>query len=435
VPGDGVDVSSPRRLSLQEILSSFLDFRYATVTRRIEFQLGEIRRRIHILEGLEKVFDALDEVIRIIRKSEGKADAAGKLMKRFSLGDEQADAILELKLYRLARLEILVVQKELADRRTEASRLEALLKSEAKRWQLVRDELVEIRRLFADKRRTRVLGAVDEPEYQEEDFIIAEDANVILSAQGWVKRVREIKDLSATRLREGDSVLAAVAGSTRAAVAFFSNLGSCYVCRIHDLPGTSGYGDPVQKLFKLADGERMVAMLSFDARALDVPPPSEGAAEPEPPLAVAVTRGGLGFRFSLRPHRDPSTRAGRRFARLNDGDEVLSVMPVGDADAILCASSDGHALGVPVEELALLSGPGKGSMVMKIDEGERLIGAALALGPRDVITVETEKGKVMDIVADKIAGARAARGQPIVKRDRFARVVPPPVVAPTLEVS
>jgi len=434
-PTDKADISAPRRMGLQEILSKFLDFRYVTVKRRTEFQLGELRRRIHVLEGFEKVFDALDEVIRIIRKSEGKADAAEKLMKRFALSDEQADAILELKLYRLARLEILIVQKELAEKRAEAKRLEGLLKSDVKIRQLVRDEMLEIKRLYADKRRTRVLGAVDEPEYQAEDFIVAEDANVILSAQGWVKRAREIKDLSATRLREGDSVLAAVAGSTRASVAFFSNLGSCYVCRIHDLPASTGYGDPVQKLFKLADGERMITALSFDPRALDVPAPSEGSAEPEPPFAVAVTRGGLGFRFSLRPHRDPSTRTGRKFARLNDGDEVLAVMPAGDADAVLCASSDGHALGVAVDELPLLSGPGKGSILMKIEEGERLLGAALALGPRDVITVETEKGKPMDLGADKIAGARGSKGQQIVKRDRFARVVPPPVVAPTLEVS
>ena len=434
VPTDNTDVAAPRRLPLRDILTSFLDFRHATVTRRIDFQLGELRRRIHVLEGLEKIFDAVDEVIKIIRKSEGKADAADKLMKRFSLSDEQADAILELKLYRLARLEILVVTKELGDKRAEAKRLEGLLGSDARRWDMVRDELLEIKRAYGDKRRTRILGAVDEPEYQAEDFIVAEDANVILSAQGWVKRVREVKDLASTRLREGDSVLAAVAGSTRAAVAFFSNLGGCYVCRIHDVPASTGYGDPVQKLFKLADGERMIAALSLDARALDVPPPTEGASEPEPPFAAAVTRNGLGFQFSLRPHRDPSTRAGRRFARLNDGDEVLAVLPAGGADAILCASSDGHALGVRVEELPVLSGPGKGSILMKIDEGERLLGAALALEPRDSIAVETEKGKLIELQANKIAGSRGGLGH--AKRgERYARVVPPPVVVPTLEVS
>ncbi|MCC6558378.1 MAG: DNA topoisomerase IV subunit A [Polyangiaceae bacterium] len=435
VPTDKPDVAAPRRLSLREILTSFLDFRHATVKRRITFQLDELRRRIHVLEGLEKIFDALDEVIKIIRRSEGKADAADKLMKRFSMSDEQADAILELKLYRLARLEILVVKKELGDKRAEARRLEALLKSDDALWKLVRDELAEIKRAYGDRRRTRVVGAVDEPEYQEEDFIIAEDANVILSAQGWVKRVREVKDLASTRLREGDSVLAAVAGSTRASVAFFSNLGGCYVCRIHDVPASTGYGDPVQKLFKLADGERMIAMLSLDARAIEVPPPTEGAPDPEPPFVAAVTRGGLGFQLSLRPHRDPSTRAGRRFARLNEGDEVLAVLPVGGADALLCASSDGHAMGVPVGEIPVLSGPGKGSIVMKIEDGERLLGAALALGPRDTISVETEKGKVMELQAEKIMGSRGGRGHPIVKRDRFARVIPPPVVAPTLEVS
>lgn len=435
VPTDNAEIAAPRRLGLHEILTKFLDFRYATVTRRLEFELGELRRRITILEGFEKIFDALDEVIRIIRKSEGKADAADKLMKRFSLSEEQTDAILELKLYRLARLEILLVQKDLAEKRAEAKRIEGLLKSDAKRWAIVRDELVEIKGSYGEKRRTRVVGSVDEPEYQAEDFIVAEDANVILSAQGWVKRVREVRDLSSTRVREGDSVLAAVAGSTRSTVAFFSNLGACYVCRIHDVPQSTGYGDPVQKLFKLADGERMIAMLSFDPRALDVPAPTPDAAEPEPPFALAITRGGLGFRFSLRPHRDPSTRSGRRFAKLNEGDEVLFVHAVDGADRVLCATTDAWALSVAVEELALLSGPGKGSVVMRVAEGERLVGAALALGPNDTITVETEKGKTLEIAASKIDGPRGTQGEPVARRDRFARVVPPAVVVPTLEVS
>jgi DNA gyrase subunit A len=326
------------------------------------------------------------------------------------------------------------VQKELAEKRSAAKRLEGLLKNEGKLWTLVTDELRELRAKFADKRRTKIVGATSEPEFQAEDFIIAEDANVILSSQGWVKRVREVKDPSSTRLRDGDSVLAIVAGSTRASVAFFSNLGGCYVSRIHDVPSSTGYGDPVQKLFKLADGERMIAMMSFDPRALDVPAPTEGAAEPEPPLALAVTRGGLGFRFSLRPHRDPSTRAGRRFAKLNDADEVLAVMPCGDADAVICASTDGHALGVPVDEIGLLAGVGKGSQVMKVSEGERLVGAVLALGPRDAITVETEKGKTLEIELKQVKGSRGDKGQRS-KKERFARVVLPAPITPTLEVS
>jgi DNA gyrase subunit A len=436
VPGDKADVGTPKRLNLQEILTQFIEFRFETVTKRTEFELDEIARRIHVLEGFEAVFDALDEVIKIIRKSEGKADAAQKLIARFKLSEEQVDAILELRLYRLARLEILIIRKELAEKRAEAKRLEGLLKSEAKRWTLVRDELVEIKAKYSDKRKTKIAGSVDEPEYQAEDFIVAEDVCVILSAQGWVKRVREVKDLSSTRLRDGDSVLAVVVGSTRASVAFFSNLGACYVCRIHDVPPGAGYGDPVQKLFKLADGERMIAMMSFDPRALDVPAPSEGAMEPEPPFALAVTKGGLGFRFSLRPHRDPSTRAGRKFAKLNEGDEVLLVASVDRAEAVLCASSDGHVLGVKLDEVAMLSGSGKGSMVMKIDEGERLIGAALVESSEERTIVETEKGQERTFVASAVMGARGSRGRPSdYKRDRFVRIILSPPAVPTLEVS
>jgi DNA gyrase subunit A len=434
VPTDNPEIAAPRRLALREMLSQFLDFRFATVTRRIEFELGELQKKIHILEGFEKVFDALDEVIKIIRKSEGKADAAQKLIARFDLSPEQTEAILELKLYRLAKLEILIVRKELAEKRAEAKKLDALLKSDTKRWNLVREELAEIKAKYGDKRRTKIMGNVDEPEFAAEDFIIAEDANVILSSQGWVKRVREVKDLSATRLREGDSVLAAVAGSTRASVAFFSNLGGCYVCRLNEVPPSTGYGDPVQKLFKLADGERMIGMLSLDPRALDVPEATEGAAEPEPPYALAITKGGLGFRFSLRAHRDPSTRAGRRYARLNEGDEVMSVLVTFGGESVACVASDGHALAVPVSEIGLLGGAGKGAIVMKLTEGEKLVGAQLLWGARDTIEVETEKGKTMPLSLAKIGGSRADRGSPIVKRDRFTRLVPPELALPTLDV-
>ncbi len=434
VPTDNVEVATPKRLSLGEILRHFLDFRFETVTKRAQFDLAELDKRIHVLEGFEKVFDALDEVIRIIRKSDGRADAGQKLQTRFKLTEEQVDAILELRLYRLAKLEILLVENEIKERRAEAKKLATLLQSPKAKWSVVKEELEEIKKKYADRRRTKVVGSVDEPEFGAEDFIVDENANVILSAQGWVKRVREVKDLSATRLRDGDSVLAVVAGSTRAAVAFFSNLGGCYVARIHDVPASTGYGDPVQKLFKLDDGERMVACLSFDARALGVPVPTEDAPEPEPPFALAVTRAGFGFRFSLRPHREPSTRAGRRFAKPKEGDEVLAVMAVGDADAVICACGDGHVLGVPVAEIPALAGAGTGAIVMDLAEGERLVGAVPALSARDRVTIETEKGKPKDVSLAMVQGHRANKGTPIVKRDRFTRLVST-VVVPTLEVS
>jgi len=433
VPTDSPDLSTPKRLSLDEILNQFLTYRLATVTRRLEFELGELKSRIHLLEGFDKIFDALDEVIAIIRKSDGKTDAADKLIKRFQLSDEQTDAILELRLYRLARLEIQVVRKELAEKRAEAKKLDALIKSEPRRWDLVRDELSALKEKYADKRRTKIVVSVDEPEFQAEDFIVAEDANVILSAQGWVKRQREIKDPSQTRLREGDSVLAAVAGSTRSSVAFFSNFGACYVCRVHDVPASTGYGDPVQKLFKLGDGERMVAMLSLDPRVLgqELREPVEGATEIEGPFGLALTRGGLGFRFPLHIHREPSTRAGRKFAKLNEGDEVLAVLLPQAVPGVIMAATNGYALRVPVDEIAVLSGAGKGSIVMKVDEGERLVGALL--DDRDFIELETEKGKIVRETVEKISGVRGEYGRQIAgKKDRVMRMIVPAIATPSL---
>jgi DNA gyrase subunit A len=424
----------PERLSLGEMIRHFLDFRMLTVERRLRFDLWQLRRRIHILEGFETVFDALDETIRIIRKSDGKTDAAEKLVARFKLSDEQVDAILELKLYRLAKLEILVIQEDLANKRKEATALEVLLKSESKRWAIIKGELGEIKALYPDKRRLKIAGQADEQEYSAEDFIVAEDAHVLLSQQGWIKRQREVKDLTATRVREGDYVLSVVAGSTKSMVAFFSNLGACYVTRIHDVPATTGYGEPVQKFFKMEDGERIIAALSFDPRVLDVPAPVEGG-EPQPPFAVAVTRQGLAFRFSLSAHKEASTRAGRKYGRLNEGDEILMVAVTGPKDGVLAATSDGHALGVPVSELALLSGVGKGSMLMKVDDDARVLGAVIAIGGNDNIVVETGKGREMSITYKSVLGKRAQAGSALIRRDGFARVVPQPPTIPSLEVT
>src|SRR3954469_7592555 len=228
IPTENPELGRPERLDLKQNFWHFLPFRLEVVTRRLEHELAALKKRIHILEGFETVFDALDEIIKIIRKSDGKADAAEKVMARFELDADQTDAILELKIYRLARLEILVVRKELEEKRKRARQISALLKDEAGRWTLVRTELEEMQKKYGDKRRTVIASDSAEPEYSADDFIVEEDNVVIVSRDGWVKRQKEVKDLSTSRLREGDAVLAAFAGSTRASCVFFSNFGVAY---------------------------------------------------------------------------------------------------------------------------------------------------------------------------------------------------------------
>ena len=223
-------------------------------------------------------------------------------MRRFRLDAEQTDAILELKIYRLARLEILVIRDELTAKRRRARQIQALLKDEDSRWTLVRDEITEIRKRYGDlktdPRRTMIQSEAEDVEYTAEDFIVEEDNVVLVSRDGWVKRQKEVRDVSSTRLREGDSLLAVLPGSTRATVVFFSNLGIAYTCRIIDVPASTGYGEPIQRSFKLKDGEAIVAALSLDPRV--TPNISADTEDDVPPThAVAATTDGYTFRFGL----------------------------------------------------------------------------------------------------------------------------------------
>ena len=433
VPTENAEAGRPERLDLKQMLWHFLHFRLEVVTSRLEHELQQLQRRIHILEGFEKVFDALDEIIRIIRKSEGKADSAEKIMARFALDAEQTDAILELKLYRLARLEILVIQNELGEKRKRARQIAALLKDEEGRWKLVREELEEIQKKYGDPRRTRIEEA-EEVEYSADAFIIEEDNVVIVSRDGWVKRQKEVKDLSTTRLREGDSVLAAVAGSTRATVVFFSNFGVAYTSRIVDVPASTGYGDPIQKLFKLKDGERIVAAFSLDPRvARKIEAKKEGDA---PPLhAIGMTSDGYAMRFSLQPYVEVSTRSGRRYARVADGAEVVNVgLTTGD-ETVIAATANARAMLAKAEEINFLSGPGRGVILIKIDFPEdKVIGAIVSTGDRDLMTVETTRGGEQTISTTKyeITG-RGGKGRELLQRGGFTRVIPGDVAVPVIE--
>jgi DNA gyrase subunit A len=433
IPTENAEVGRPERLDLHTALMYFLQFRLQVVTNRLEHELEALKKRIHILEGFEKVFDALDEIIRIIRKSEGKADSAEKIIKRFGLDAEQADAILELKLYRLARLEILVIQNELADKRKRARQIGTLLKDEEGRWKVVRDEIEEIQKHYGgkdDKRRT-LIETEEEVSFTADDFIVEEDNVVIVSRDGWVKRQKEVRDLSTTRLREGDSVLAVVQGSTRATAVLFSNFGVAYTSRIIDVPASTGYGEPVQKLFKLKDGERIVAAFSLDARAagdIATPAARRGASsDPIPPVhAIAVTSDGYSLRFSFEPFVEASTRAGRRFARPSQGVEVVGVARVTGPEVIIAATADARALLCRADEVNYLSGPGKGVILIKLTgKDDRVLGFIASSGDRDLMRVETSRGGEQTISTAKYeVTGRGGKGRELLQRGQFTRVVP-----------
>jgi DNA gyrase subunit A len=392
---------------------------------------------MHILEGFATVFDALDQILKIIRASDGRADAAKKIMSRYKLDQEQTDAILELRLYRLARLEILVIQNELKEKKKRSAEIKKLLGESGSRgiWGIVRGELESLRETYskAGRRRTVIEEIGEEQEFSEEELIVAEDNHVLLTRDGWVKRQREIKDPAGTRLREGDQVLACIAGSTKATVVFFSSFGTAYSARIVDVPATTGYGEPIQKLFKMKDGESIVQMLSLDPRLTG----SLAGDEKHYPetYGFAASSDGYALTFGLEPFLEPSTRSGRRYARVSEGATIVGMDAVHGDETVMTVSRKRRALLCAVEEINYLAGPGKGVMLMKLADDDQLLAAKAARDDKDAIVAKTSMGGEQRISPSRYEKTgRGGKGREVISRGTLTEIViEPPAPAPTFE--
>ncbi|MCB9791748.1 MAG: DNA topoisomerase IV subunit A [Alphaproteobacteria bacterium] len=438
VPTDVAEVCTPARLDLAEALRHWLTFRFNTVRRRFEYELRKLLERIHILEGFELIFDALDEAIRIIRASQGKRDAAERLMDRFPLDDEQTEAILELRLYKLAQLEILAIREELAEKRAEAARIEAILASSDALWGVVKDELLALRQTHGQARLTKVVGEVEVIEYSEEDYILAEDAFVIISREGWIKRQTSFTEVGKIRVREGDEVGWLFRASTRSTFAVFTDAGSAYTMRVDDVAATSGYGDPIQASFKFSDGESIVGVASYDPRNRPVVPPEVLEALPEeeeikPPWIVPVTRRGHALCFAYDAFEEPSTRTGRKFCKVGRGDGVVAAYVACGHEHVSVATHGGRMLVFPVSQINTVKGPGKGVIAIKLNKGDFVLAYELTTQKFEGATVRTSQGREETARLSKHAGKRADKGSVVLRRDHFEEWIKQPAILLTEE--
>jgi DNA gyrase subunit A len=430
-------VGQPGRVSLRDLCRHFLDFRMVVVTRRLEHERRKLADRLHILDGFIALYDNLDKAIRIIRGADSRADAATKLKAAFALDDVQVDAILELRLYQLARLEIDKIRAEREEKRKRLAEVERLLKRESERWKLIRGEIAEIKAKYADKRRTAVsAGGREELAYDPEAYIVHEEATVLLSRDGWIRRVRELKDPSSARLREGDALFAMHAGSTRDRIALFSSRGVLYVVPVSDVPATTGYGEPVQSMFKFGDGERVVTSMLVTGRGPEAEaagdeeaaPKAKGGAQrglfdekatvielsDETRTILVASAGGYGFRAA--PDLSVTTRAGRRFARVADGDELVSIGEPGGPE-VYCLARSGKGLRFPLDEVSELSGAGRGVILMRLEPKDRIAGVVAAAKKGAKLVADMEGGGERDLARDDFPAAhRGGKGFKVVKR-------------------
>ncbi|MGC6507800.1 MAG: DNA gyrase/topoisomerase IV subunit A [Myxococcota bacterium] len=421
IPTDNPDVATPIQANIRDILHHWLKFRLQTVQKRFEYELNLLNKRIHILNAFAVAFDVLDEIIAIIRASEGRRDAHEKLIDRFGFDDEQTDAILDLRLYRLAKLEIHVIKEELAEKLAEVARIEGILSSSASLWDVVRHELKELRKLYGEPRRTTIGGESAEVELADESsYIIEEDTYVIVTSDGWIKRQGRFSQIEKIRIRDGDSIMAIAHATTKQTVSFFSTLGGVYVMRIDDIPSTSGYGDPLQKYFSFADGERLAGVICHDPRSLPRPSTQVEIEDPNypPPYGIALTKKGRAIRFSLSTQSEPTNKVGRRYMKPNGKDDsVFCVYPAAGNESLCMATLQGRALCVAVGDITLVRNPGKGVFAMKLqDKNDGICAAELSALPMEGPEVETSRGRELKIYPKKYKGTRAGKGSVIIQR-------------------
>ncbi|MCA8984164.1 MAG: DNA topoisomerase IV subunit A [Planctomycetaceae bacterium] len=417
---------SPAQVNLKEMLQHFLTFRFQTVTKRLEFLLAQLEKRIHILEGFEIVFSGLDKALRIIRASKGKADAATRLMQAFPLDELQTDAILEMALYRISELEIDKIIEELREKRAEAERLRGILASERKLWKLVANELGELGETFGNKRRTGIGSSEEIAEFDPQAYIVKENTNVVLSSDGWIKRVGRIQSVEKMRVREGDAIIDVIPGSTTDQVVFFADDGVAYTLPIEQIPVSSGYGEPLAKHIKLADGARIIAGITTDARFTPVDEPPEGES-PQPYLLIATEQGQV-MALSFSSFRSASTKLGRKYCRLASGDRVVFVELIREHQTMFLATEQARIIHFELAEVPLLGGAGRGVRGIKLEDGDRVLAAMLLGRPSDTLRVINDNGSQLAFGQAKYGvTGRGGKGVKTSTRTNFREVIRPEI--------
>ena len=357
----------PRQKGLGEILSEWIEFRVATVTRRTQHRLTKVNDRIHILEGRQLVLLNIDKVIKIIRGSdEPKAD----LMTAYKLSERQAEDILEIRLRQLARLEAIKIEQELKELNAEKEDLESILGSDSNMRKRIVKEIEADMKTFGDERRTMIQ---EEKKAIAETKVIDEPVTVIVSQRGWVRaRQGHEHDPQQFSFKAGDGMYGTFECRTTDVVLGFGSNGRVYTVPVSDLPGARGDGSPLTGFVNLAAGTQMVAYYAGH----------------NDDLLLLSMKSGNGFLANV---ADMTTRnkAGKSFvgvdAKFAPGDAPLAPAKVQEGmKQVACLSENGRLLVFSLDDLKRLPTGGKGVILMDLDKAERLQ-SAIAVGPTGAI--------------------------------------------------
>ncbi len=376
---DGV----PRTLNLVQVLQAYIDHQIDVIRRRSEFRLDKARKRAHLVEGLLKAINVIDEVIALIRASEDRAAArTGLMAEPFEFSQEQADFILEMRLGQLTRLARIDLEKEAGELRQRIAELEAILGDETRLKAVIKDELAAIRERFATPRRSEI--TYDVGDIDIEDLIDDEDLVLTMSSRGYVKTVpadtfrsqgRGGRGIAGTKLRDDDYVTHILTTTAHAYLLFFSNLGRVYRLKGHEIPrkDRTARGTAIVNLLPLQPGEHIQAII--DTRDY----------ESYRYLFFATKQGQV--KKTKFNEYDSSLRSGLIALNLRDGDELVRVLPTnGESDVFLVARS-GMTIRFAEDEVRAMGRAAAGVRGMKLRSGDEVVSCDVARGDVALLTI------------------------------------------------
>ncbi len=404
----------PKVFSLVDLLKEWVIFRKDTVKRKLEHRLDQVNDRLHILEGLLTIFIDLDKVIKIIRNSD---EPKKQLIKVFKLSEIQANAILEIRLRQLAKLEQLKIENERNELVDEQDDIEKILKSKSRLKTLIKIELDEIKELFGEERKSPIIDSTNAKIFSEEETIVTETITVVLSKAGWVRSAKGHDiDPNTLSYRGDDSLQDFARGRSNQLAVFLDSNGKAYSIQSHSLPSARGMGEPITGRLNADSG------VQFISSVIGV----------EGNKFLIMNTAGYGY-ISEYQNMISNKKTGRAFMKLPDNAKMLKAIPVKDNHTHIAAVSNiGRLLIFNIEELPIL-GKGKGNKIINIPKdklaaGEEFMAHAQLLADDSSLKIEVGKRSVTLKPKDwsEYVFSRAKRGKKVGKLINIERLIEEP---------
>ncbi|WP_435171417.1 DNA gyrase subunit A [Paenibacillus glycanilyticus] len=378
---------APQQLGIKQILSAYIEHQKEVVTHRTKYELEKAEERAHVVEGLVKALNILDEVIATIKASKNRADAQNNLVAKYGFSERQADAILTLQLYRLTNLEITSLEKELKETQKKIAYLRSILESEKKLLGVIKDELTEIREKYGIDRRSSIRGEVEELKVNLEVMVQSEDVIVTLSEEGYMKRTSMLSftrsggDLQTAGVKEGDAISSVYEVNTIDNLLLFTRKGQYYMLPVHQIPEFKwkDTGTAVVNIVPIPKDDSIIAIIPV--KDFNLP----GAS------LVFVTKRAQVKRTELKEYMTTRSTA-IAAAKVADGDEVIRVMLSDGTKQLLLVSKLGMSIRFSEQEVNAMGRVAAGVRGMQLREEDELIAAEWVADDEGEVLVVTDLG-------------------------------------------